>query len=141
MRPVRSILARAEEIAAEPPARTAPPQDGSAGPFEFSARGGFASGLYLPGQTLSDHRPAAGAAFEATAFGFLYAASTIASVKLPSQPAAEITMGGGVRPKLGNVDFDLGWTYFLYPGESAPTGRVRRHRILGGRRPCRHQDR
>jgi hypothetical protein len=79
------------------------------------------NGLYIyRGTTLSDHRPAAGAAVEATAFGLLYAGSTIASVKLPSQPAAEITMSGGVRPKLGNVTFDFGLTYFLYPGESPP---------------------
>jgi hypothetical protein len=23
----------------------------------------------------------------------------------------------GLRPKLGNIDWDFGWTYFLYPGE------------------------
>jgi Bacterial protein of unknown function (Gcw_chp) len=109
-------------IAAEPPARTAPSQDTAASPFAFSARGGFATDYIYRGTTLSDHRPAAGAAFEATVFDLFYAASTIASVKLPSQPAAEITMAGGVRPKLGNVTFDFGWTYFLYPGESPPPG-------------------
>jgi hypothetical protein len=31
---------------------------------------------------------------------------------------AEITLTGGVRPKLWGVDFDLYWTYFLYPGET-----------------------
>src|ERR1700730_2482580 len=59
-------------IAAEPPARTAPPQAGVASPFEFSARGGFATDYIYRGTTLSDHRPAAGAAFAATAFGFFY---------------------------------------------------------------------
>src|SRR6516165_5108736 len=97
-------------IAAEPPARLAPAQAGATSPFELSARGGFATDYIYRGTTLSDHRPAAGAAFEATAFGFFYAAGTIESVKLPSQPAAEITMVGGVRPMLGNVTFDFGWT-------------------------------
>jgi hypothetical protein len=57
-----------------------------------------------------------GAGFEAT-LGALYAGTTFASVKLPSQPAAEVTVSTGLRPKLGNIDFDFGWTYFLYPGE------------------------
>jgi uncharacterized protein (TIGR02001 family) len=109
-------------VVANAPAPTAPSQDQAASPFELSARGGFATDYIYRGTTLSDHRPAAGAAFEATAFGLFYAGSTIASVKLPSQPASEITMSGGVRPKLGNVTFDFGWTYFLYPGESPPPG-------------------
>ena len=41
----------------------------------------------------------------------------MASVKLPTQPAAEITISGGVRQTIGNIDFDLGASYFLYPGE------------------------
>jgi uncharacterized protein (TIGR02001 family) len=109
-------------VAADAPARIDLPHDRAGSPFEFSARGGFATDYIYRGTTLSDHRPAAGAAFEATAFGLFYAGSTIASVKLPSQPAAEITMSGGVRPKLGNVTFDFGWTYFNYPGESPPPG-------------------
>jgi hypothetical protein len=110
------------DIAAEPPARAATPQAGATSPFEFSARGGFATDYIYRGTTLSDHRPAAGAAFEATAFELFYAASSIESVKLPSQPAAEITAGAGIRPRLGSVTFDFGWTRFLYPGESPPPG-------------------
>jgi len=82
-------------IAAEPPARTATPQSGATSPFEFSARGGFVTDYIYRGTTLSDHKPAAGAAFEATAFGLFYAAGTIESVKLPSQPAAEIKWAAG----------------------------------------------
>ena len=108
-------------LAADAPVRTAPRQDGAAGPFEFSARAGFASDYIYRGVTLSDRKPAVGAGLEA-ALGLLYAGATVTSVKLPSQPAAEITMTGGVRPKLGNIDFDFGWTYFLYPGETVPPG-------------------
>ena len=121
--------------------RRAPTEETKESPIEFSARGGFATDYIYRGTTLSDHRPAAGAAFEATASGFFYAAARSASVKLPSQPAAEITMSGGVRPTLGNVTFDFGWTRFPYPGEIASAGHVRGHRVLGGRRPCRYQDR
>src|SRR5712672_4811665 len=60
----------------------------SANELEFSARAGFASDYIYRGTTLSDHGPAAGAAIEAK-FGQLYAGATMASVKLPTQPAAE----------------------------------------------------
>ena len=64
----------------------------------------------------SDHKPAVGGAFEATV-GPLYAGVAVASVKLPTQPAAEITTSAGVRRTIGNIDFDFGVSYFLYPGE------------------------
>jgi uncharacterized protein (TIGR02001 family) len=102
--------------AAEVPARATPSKDGADKP-EFSARAGFASDYIYRGTTLSDRGPAVGAALEA-ALGPLYAGATVTSVKLPSQPVAEITLTGGVRPKLWGVDFDLYWTYFLYPGET-----------------------
>jgi uncharacterized protein (TIGR02001 family) len=87
--------------------------------LEFSARAGVASDYIYRGTTLSDHRPAAGAAFEAR-FGAFYAGTTAATVKLPTQPAAELTFAGGIRPKIANTDFDLGITYFAYPGERLP---------------------
>ena len=43
---------------------------------------------------------------------------TLASVKLPTQPSGEITVSGGVRPTLGPLEFDMGATYFAYPGET-----------------------
>ena len=88
---------------------------------EFSVRGGFATDYIYRGTTVSARQPAVGAAFEA-AFAVFYAGSTIASVKLPSQPAAEITMAGGIRPKLWDINFDFRWTYFSYPGETPPPG-------------------
>jgi uncharacterized protein (TIGR02001 family) len=87
--------------------------------LEFSARAGFASDYIYRGTTLSDHGPAAGAAFEAK-FGSLYAGTTVATVKLPTEPVAEFTMAGGIRPKIATFDFDLGVTYFGYPGERLP---------------------
>jgi uncharacterized protein (TIGR02001 family) len=92
-------------------------QDDAAGTFEVSVRAGFASDYIYRGVTMTDHKPVVGAGFEA-AFGQFYAGGTTASVKLPTHPAAEVTMGGGVRPSLGSVDFDLSWTYYLYPGET-----------------------
>jgi uncharacterized protein (TIGR02001 family) len=90
--------------------------DHAANQLEFSFRGGFATDYIYRGTTLSDHKPAVGAAVEA-AFAQFYAGVAVASVKLPTQPAAEISMSGGVRQKIGDIDFDFGVTYFLYPGE------------------------
>jgi uncharacterized protein (TIGR02001 family) len=87
--------------------------------LEFSARAGVASDYIYRGTTLSDHGPAAGAGVEATV-GTLYAGITAATVKLPTQPVAEFTLAGGVRPKISGIDFDLGVTYFAYPGERLP---------------------
>ena len=90
--------------------------DRAANQLEFNFRGGLASDYMYRGTTLSDHKPAVGAAVEAT-FAQLYAGVAVASVKLPTQPAAEITINGGTRRTIGNIDFDLGVFYFLYPGE------------------------
>jgi uncharacterized protein (TIGR02001 family) len=94
----------------------APGQDRPAGPVEFSAGAAFASDYIYRGVTLSDRKPAIGAALEAM-LGPLYAGTTFTSVKLPSEPAGEITANAGLRPKLWNIDWDFGWTYFAYPGE------------------------
>jgi uncharacterized protein (TIGR02001 family) len=85
-------------------------------PLQFSAKAGVASDYIYRGTTLSDRRPAAGAAVEATFAGF-YAGATAATVKLPTQPAGEYTVSGGARRSFGRFDFDLGATYFAYPSE------------------------
>jgi uncharacterized protein (TIGR02001 family) len=92
-----------------------------ASPVEVSFRTGIASDYIYRGITLSAHEPTAGAALEA-ALGIFYAGATIARVKLPSQPAAEMSWSGGIRPKLGNVQFDFGATYYAYPNETPPPG-------------------
>jgi uncharacterized protein (TIGR02001 family) len=87
--------------------------------LEFSARAGVASDYVYRGTTLSARGPAAGAGLEAT-FGPVYAGTTVATVKLPTQPVAEFTFAGGLRPTIANINFDLGVTYFAYPGEALP---------------------
>jgi uncharacterized protein (TIGR02001 family) len=93
--------------------------------FSFAIRGGVASDYVYRGTTLSARQPAVGAGIEAT-FGQFYAGATAASVKLPSEPQAEFTFSGGVRPKIGNVDLTIGATYYSYPGElfPGPTGSI-----------------
>ncbi|WP_160169099.1 TorF family putative porin [Bradyrhizobium sp. Ai1a-2] len=84
--------------------------------FAYTFAAGMASDYIYRGVTLSAHQPAVGAAFEAR-FGSFYAGSTVTSVKLPSEPAAELSFTSGFRPSLSGFDFDIGVTYFLYPGE------------------------
>jgi uncharacterized protein (TIGR02001 family) len=108
-------------LTAGAPVGAAPRQETAAGPFDFSARAGLASDYIYRGVTLSDHKPAVGAGLEAS-LGLLYGGATVTSVNLPTRPAAEITMSGGVRPQLWDIQFDFGATYFLYPGETAPVG-------------------
>jgi len=98
-----------------------PTQEHTDNPIEFSARAGFATDYIYRGTTLSAHQPAVGAAFEAT-YSIFYAGATMASVKLPTQPAGEFTTTAGMRPKVGNVDFDLSVTRFYYPGETVAPG-------------------
>ena len=81
--------------------------------LEFSARAGFASDYIYRGTTLSDRGPAAGAAFE-TRFGPLYAGTTVATVKLPTQPIAEFTFAGGIRPTIATIDFDFELMLFSF---------------------------
>jgi uncharacterized protein (TIGR02001 family) len=108
-------------IAPDALSRTPPAQDRADSPFEFSARAGIATDYVYRGVTLSARQPAAGAAFE-LARGMFYGGASVASVRLPSQPGAEVTVSGGVRPKLGDVQFDFGASYFAYPGEAPPPG-------------------
>jgi uncharacterized protein (TIGR02001 family) len=118
---VGSINLGGHGIAVDTPARTSPAPESPDNPVEFSFRAGLATDYIYRGTTLSAHQPAVGAAVEAT-LGLLYGGATIASVNLPSKPAAEITMSGGVRPKVGEVQFDFGASYFAYPGETPPIG-------------------
>jgi len=97
------------------------PQDRPENAFGYTLGVGMASDYIYRGVTLSDHRLAVGAAFEAR-FGSFYGGSTITSVKLPTDPAAELSFSSGVRPSWSGIDFDFGLTYFLYPGEVSTTG-------------------
>jgi uncharacterized protein (TIGR02001 family) len=92
------------------------PSGREANQLEFSFRGGVATDYIYRGTTLSDRKPAVGSAIEAT-FSALYAGVAIASVKLPSQPLAELTFSAGARRTIGDIDLDFGVSYFAYPGE------------------------
>jgi uncharacterized protein (TIGR02001 family) len=95
------------------------------GGLDFTARAAFANDYIYRGVSLSDRKFAAGAALE-VAFEKLYAGATVASVRLPTNPSAEISFTAGVRPTLGKIDFDFAWTFYSYPNELwlllGPTG-------------------
>jgi uncharacterized protein (TIGR02001 family) len=121
--PRRNIILGSRGLAGEAQGTTANSADKSG--FELSSSAGFATDYVYRGVTLSDRKPALGASFEA-AFDKLYASLTMASVKLPTEPSSEISFAAGLRPKLGNIELDLAWTYYAYPNESwwllGPTG-------------------
>src|SRR5947207_901190 len=125
--PLRGGLAYAQinlgarGVAPEGSVSASPAQERPDSPVEFSGRAGFVTDYIYRGTTLSARQPAVGAAFEA-AMSIIYAGLTVASVKLPTQPAAEITMTAGVRPKLGDINFDLSATRYYYPGETVAPG-------------------
>lgn len=102
-------------------ARTAPSQDGKENPLEFNFGAGVATDYIYRGTTLSARQPVFGAAAEVALHQF-YAGIAVTRVKLPSEPVAEVTLNAGVRPKIGNIDFDIAWSYFRYPGERPPVG-------------------
>src|SRR5688500_17414708 len=47
----------------------------------------------------------------------LYAGITGNRVKLPTDPAAEIDLTAGIRPKFGPLTFDFGVIHYYYPHE------------------------
>src|SRR5258708_11824391 len=108
-------------FSADSPTLRTQPQDRPEKAFGYTMGAGMASDYIYRGVTLSDHQPAVGAVFEAR-YGNFYGGSTITSVKLPTDPAAELSFSSGVRPSLSGIDFDFGFTYFLYPGEVSSTG-------------------
>jgi uncharacterized protein (TIGR02001 family) len=84
--------------------------------LEITFNGAAASNYYYRGTTLSAHRPSV-AAWVNLQNGWFYLTGEAYSVKLPTNPLAEIVLSGGIRPKVGPFDLDLALIYFLYPRE------------------------
>jgi uncharacterized protein (TIGR02001 family) len=88
--------------------------------FEFTFLGKVMSDYHYRGITLSAHQPSIGTAMDVQR-GWFYLTGEAYSVKLPTNPVAELVLSGGIRPKVGPFDFDLGVSYFWYPRET-PVG-------------------
>ena len=116
------ILASGQAMATDAPASTkapaasAPPVSADGLDYAFGVK--LQSNYLSRGITQSDHKPGV------TAYGELrynvsdsqfYAGLQPWSVKLPSRPAAEIDLYGGIRQTFGPVVVDAGAIYYEYP--------------------------
>ena len=76
------------------------------------------------GVSLSARKPSVGSTIDVEWNGF-YSNTNFQSVRLPTNPAVEITLNGGYRWDMWDFSFDLGASYFYYPGEIIPEGGVK----------------
>jgi len=86
-------------------------------PFDVIVGGEIMTDYIYRGVTLSAHEPSAAASIEIDR-GPFYFGFNAQSVKLPTNPSAELTFTGGwCRKVLDNIKLNLDVTYFYYPGE------------------------
>ena len=84
--------------------------------FIFGAR--FQSDYNFRGVSQSNRDPSGQSYFELQLFdNLVYGGFTTYKVDLPTRPAMELDLTGGIRPKFGPFAFDLGFIYYVYPNE------------------------
>jgi uncharacterized protein (TIGR02001 family) len=87
-------------------------------PFDITVGGEFNSNYIYRGVTLSALQPAVGASIEIDR-GPFYFTFEPHSVKLPTNPSAELGFGAGFcKEVVKNVKIDIGVSYLYYPGET-----------------------
>ncbi len=105
-------------FAADLPVQAPPPAPASTDGFDYAFGGKLQSDYISRGITQTDHGPGA------TAYGELrynlgntqfYAGTQIWSTRLPTDPAGEVDLYGGVRETIGPVTVDAGAIYYEYP--------------------------
>jgi uncharacterized protein (TIGR02001 family) len=111
-----------------PVVRKAPPPPPFVSAWDIAFGGAIMSDYNFRGISQSDRGPAVSAYFEPR-FNVnpnlqLYAGIAGSSVKLATDPSAEIDFYAGVRPTFGPVAFDFGFIYYWYPRERAIDGVV-----------------
>lgn len=89
--------------------------------FDITVGGSLMSDYIYRGISLSARRPAATSSVDVQRDWF-YVSGELHSVKLPTNPAAELTLAAGARRTISDIDFDLAATYFYYPGETLAEG-------------------
>lgn len=116
---VLSSGAYAADLGTQPPAPAAPAA--STDGFYYAFGGKLQSDYISRGITQTNHEPGA------TAYGELhynigdtqlYTGTQIWSVKLPTDPVAEVDLYGGVRQTFGPVTVDVGGIYYEYPNNT-----------------------
>ena len=75
--------------------------------------------LTYRGISYSGRQPSVAAYVDAQQ-GWLYGYTNFNSVKFSTSPAVEVTVAAGIRPTLGQFEFDIGAAYYYYPGEQGP---------------------
>jgi uncharacterized protein (TIGR02001 family) len=89
--------------------------------YEITAGGSLLSDYIYRGISLSKHGPSGAGYVEVVRDGF-YVNGQLYTVRLPTDPAGELTFAGGIRRTFAGTDFDLGAEYYYYPGETLPAG-------------------
>jgi Bacterial protein of unknown function (Gcw_chp) len=89
--------------------------------FAASVGSSLMSDYLYRGISLSEHGPSASSSVEVSR-GWFYVAGQVYTVRLPNDPAAEVTLTGGIRRELAGVEFDLSAEYYYYPGETPTPG-------------------
>jgi uncharacterized protein (TIGR02001 family) len=89
--------------------------------FETTVGGSLLSDYLYRGISLSARGPSVSSAVEVARGGF-YVAGQVYTVRLPTDPAAELTLTGGIRHEVAGIAFDLSAEYYYYPGETPTPG-------------------
>jgi uncharacterized protein (TIGR02001 family) len=85
------------------------------GGFRYSAGVTFMSENIWRGISITNHRPGA-MAYGELGKGWLYVGGDVLNVTLPTSPAAQLDIYGGVRPTWGPLTLDFGVVYHGRPG-------------------------
>jgi uncharacterized protein (TIGR02001 family) len=89
--------------------------------FETTVGGSLLSDYIYRGISLSDRGPSVSSSVQVALGGF-YVSGQVSTVRLPTDPAAELTLTGGVRHAPAGIEFDLSAEYYYYPGETPTPG-------------------
>jgi uncharacterized protein (TIGR02001 family) len=89
--------------------------------FAITLGGALLSDYLYRGISLSDRGPSVSSSVEVARGGF-YVSGQVYTVRLPTDPAAELTLTGGIRREVAGVEFDLSAEYYYYPGETPAPG-------------------
>jgi hypothetical protein len=117
-----AVSAAAPAFAADMPAKARPVPVAAPSPWDIAFGAALMSDYNFRGISQSDRGPAVTAYFEPR-FNInpnlqLYAGIAGSSVKLATDPTAEIDFYGGIRPTFGPLAFDFGAIYYYYPNET-----------------------
>lgn len=124
-----AVVTSAPALAADlKPVYKAPPPPVSYNPWDVAIGGAVMTDYNFRGISQSDRGPAVNAYFEGRYNSSKdvqwYAGVSATSVKLATDPAAEVDLYGGARFTFGSWVLDIGGMYYLYPGERAIDGTI-----------------